>query len=136
MNVLDLVASLSLDKSAYEEGLSDASNSASSFGAKLGGVAKAGVASVVALGTAAVSAGSAFVSASSDVAEYGDTIDKQSQKLGLSAEKYQEWDYVLQHAGTSMSNMGTGLKTLTNKIDDAKMVVLLLLKCLHNLVYH
>lgn len=120
MNVLDLVASLSLDKSAYEEGLSDASNSASSFGAKLGGVAKAGVASVVALGTAAVSAGSAFVGASSDVAEYGDTIDKQSQKLGLSAEKYQEWDYVLQHAGTSMSNMGTGLKTLTNKIDDAK----------------
>ena len=56
----------------------------------------------------------------SEVANAGDTIDKQSQKLGLSAKAYQEWDFVLQHAGTSINNMGTGLKTLTNKLDDAK----------------
>lgn len=53
-------------------------------------------------------------------AEYGDEVDKMSQKLGLSTDAYQEWDYVMSLAGTEMSNMSTGLKTLTNKLDDAK----------------
>ena len=32
-------------------------------------------------------------------AEYGDTIDKMSQKMGMSSDAYQEWDFVLQHCG-------------------------------------
>ena len=55
-----------------------------------------------------------------ETAEYGDEVDKMSQKLGLSTDAYQEWDYVLSLAGTEMSSMSTGLKTLTNKLDDAK----------------
>ena len=43
-----------------------------------------------------------------------------SQKLGLSAEGFQKWDYVLKIAGTDINSMQTGLKTLTNKLDDAK----------------
>ena len=37
----------------------------------------------------------------------------------MSTKAYQEWDYVLKISGTEMSNMTTGLKTLTNKFDDA-----------------
>jgi len=55
-----------------------------------------------------------------ETAEYGDEVDKMSQKLGLSTDAYQEWDYVLSLAGTEMSSMSTGLKTMTNKLDDAK----------------
>ena len=53
-------------------------------------------------------------------AEAGDEIDKMSQKLGMTAEGYQEWDYVLGQSGVEITSMSTGLKTMTNQIDDAK----------------
>lgn len=52
-------------------------------------------------------------------AQYGDTIDKQSQKLGISASAYQKWDAVLQHSGSSMSSMSFTFKTLANAAQDA-----------------
>jgi hypothetical protein len=52
-------------------------------------------------------------------AEYGDTIDKQSQKLGISARAYQQWEAVLQHSGSSMSSMSFTFKTLANAAQDA-----------------
>ena len=48
-----------------------------------------------------------------DLAAYGDTIDKQSQKIGISAKAYQEWDAVLQHSGSSISSMQGAMKKLT-----------------------
>jgi len=82
-------------------------------------------AKVIAGAMAAVTAGAVavtktFVSAAKQTAEYGDEVDKTSQKLGLSTKSYQEWDYVMKICGTEMSSMTTGLKTLTNKLDDAK----------------
>lgn len=79
----------------------------------------------LAVGGAAIAAGSAaalvgIVKGAKDVSEYGDNVDKMSQKLGLSSDAYQKWDYVLNLAGTDMGSMTTGLKTLTNKFDDAK----------------
>ncbi len=83
-------------------------------------VATAAVAAVTAIGTAAVAAGKAIWDLANDTAEYGDSIEKQSQKVGLSYEAYQKWDYAMNLAGTSMGACTTGLKTLTNTIDDAK----------------
>ena len=68
----------------------------------------------------AVAAGKAFVDSAKQTANMADEIDKTSQKLGLSSKSYQEWDYVMKICGTEMSSMTTGLKTLTNKLDDAK----------------
>ena len=68
----------------------------------------------------AVASAKAFMNAAKETAAYGDTVDKTSQKLGLSNKAYQEWDYVMKICGTEMSSMTTGLKTLTNKLDDAK----------------
>lgn len=80
----------------------------------------AGLASMAATVTAAATALVAgVVSSAKEVAALGDTIDKQSQKVGLSYEAYQKWDYAMQLAGTSMQACTTGLKTLTNKLDDA-----------------
>ena len=83
-------------------------------------VGKAMAAAVAAIGAAAVAAGKQLWDMANDVAEAGDIIDKQSQKVGLSYESYQKWDYAMQLAGTSMSNCTTGLKTLTNTFDDAQ----------------
>ena len=64
--------------------------------------------------------GSEITNVVTDAATSGDEIDKMSQKLGLSREAYQEWDYVLGQSGVEINNLQTGLKTLTNKVDDAK----------------
>lgn len=79
-----------------------------------GGIGSAikGAASVIAASTAAVTG--AIVKGTSDVAAYGDNIDKMSQKMGLSAQSYQEWDAVMQHSGTSMEAMKASMKTLAN----------------------
>ena len=96
----------------------------SAFGAKFAGAIKAGTAvigaAIAGATAAAVATGKAFVGAAQDVAAYGDTVDKQSQRLGMSAASYQELDYVMRIAGTSMDSMSAGMKTLTNQLDAAK----------------
>ena len=54
------------------------------------------------------------------MAKNADQIDKMSQKLGLSAQAYQEWDYVLQLNGSSIDSMTMGMKTMVNTFDDAR----------------
>lgn len=120
MNVFDLSAKLTLDTSEYEKGLSGAEKSASGLGSKLTTAGKVGVAAVGALAAGATALVGGIANATRQTAEYGDTIDKMSQKLGLSAQAYQQWDYVLGQAGVDINSMSTGLKTLTNQIDNAK----------------
>ena len=97
---------------------------AESKGKKLGNALATGAKAVggaaVAIGTAAAAAGTAIVKATGELADYGDSIDKMSQKVGMSTDAYQEWDYILKISGTEMASMTTGLKTLTNQLDAAK----------------
>lgn len=120
MNLFDLVATLSLDSSKYEQELGGAEEKAKGFGGRLSGFLKGGIAVFAGLTTAVAGLSTAFVAGAKKTADYGDQVDKMSQKLGLSTEAYQKWDYVLNLAGTDIQSMTTGLKTLTNKIDDAK----------------
>ena len=117
MDVFDLMAKLTLDSSQYDSGLTGAENKASSFGSKIGKGLAVGGAAMAAVGTAAVAAGTAVVKATGEVAAYGDNIDKMSQKMGISAEAYQEWDAVMQHSGTSMETMKASMKTLANAVE-------------------
>ena len=90
---------------------------ASGFGGKLKTGLK--IAGAAVAGFSTVSA-AAMTKAIKSTANYGDNIDKMSQKLGLSTDAYQKWDYVLNLSGTSIENVSIGIKTLTNKLDDAK----------------
>lgn len=51
-------------------------------------------------------------------AEYGDTIDKMSQKMGMSSDAYQEWDFVLQHCGASIESLKPAMKTLATAAEN------------------
>lgn len=119
MNLFDLMATITLDTSNYDEGLDQSEEKAESFGNKVGkGLAtagKIGAAAVGAVAAGAVVLGTAVVKGTSQLAEYGDHIDKQSQKMGISAQAYQEWDAILQHSGTSIDGMQRGLMTLEKK---------------------
>lgn len=120
MNVFELFAKLGLDTSEYEKGLEGAESKGAKFGAGLKAAAGVTAGVITATAAATVASAKAFVSGAAEVATYGDNIDKTSQRLGISAEKYQEWDYAMQIAGTSMDNMQMGMKTLTNQLDSAK----------------
>lgn len=117
MDIFDLMATIRLDSSEYEQGLQDAENQASGFGSKLasglGTAAKVSTAAVGAVAAGVSAAGAAFVGVANNAASYGDNIDKASQKMGLSAEAYQEWDAILQHSGTSVDAVGRGMMTLS-----------------------
>lgn len=114
LNVFEIFAKIGLDTSEYDKDIDKsrekASGLASSFKKGFGIAAK----SVGVLTTATGALGAGFVKASGDVAAYGDNIDKMSQKMGMSAEAYQEWDAVMQHSGTSMETLKASMKTLAN----------------------
>lgn len=70
-----------------------------------GAVGKAMAAAVAAIGTAAVAAGKDLWDMANDMASAGDAIDKTSQKIGISAESYQEWGYVFERSGADVNNL-------------------------------
>ena len=116
--VFELFAKLGLDSSEYEQGLEDAKDKAGSIGGTIAGGLKTVGAAGVAIGAAVVgattAAGTALVKGAGEVAAYGDNIDKMSQKMGISAEAYQEWDAILQHSGTSIEALKPSMKTLAS----------------------
>lgn len=76
----------------------------------------AGAMTAAVAGSAVVSGIKQIVGMSLDVAAAGDEIDKTAQKLGMSAEDYQEWAYVMEHCGVSTDTMRDAVKTMANNV--------------------
>ena len=77
---------------------------------KTAGKVIAGVVSSV--GAACASVGTAMFKMADDASAVVREVNNMSQKLGLSREGYQEWEYVLKKSGTSIDIMGTSMKKL------------------------
>lgn len=118
MDVFELTAKIALDTKDYESGLTGAQKKSTTFSQKLKSgltkAAKTGAVAVGALATAAGAATAALVKGIGETATYGDNIDKMSQKLGMTSDAYQEWDFIMQHCGTSIDSMQAGMKTLAS----------------------
>lgn len=100
---------------SINEAMSGAGEGASkSFGSTFAKALGTGGAIVGGIATAVGGITTAFASGVADVASYGDEIDKMSQKMGISATAYQEWDAVMQHSGTSMESLKASMKTMAN----------------------
>ena len=104
------VATSEAAKSAGEQSGADFSNALATGIKASAAVVAAAVAAVTA---AAVATGKAFIEAANDVSEWGNTVDKESQKMNMSAQGYQEWAFILEHAGASIEGMKTSMKKLT-----------------------
>ena len=113
MNLMDLFVKISVDDQA--------SSQVETIGSKLkGGLATAAKVGAAAIGAVTAATGALYTgitAAAGSVAAYGDNIDKMSQKMGMSAEAYQEWDAVMQHSGTSIESLQAGMKTLANAVE-------------------
>lgn len=119
MDLFDLVAKITLDKSEYDQGIDDAETKGKGFGDKLKGVfgtvGKAGAG----MAAGAVAAGAAIYGMATKSAAASDRIDKMSQKLGLSRKAFQEFDFIASQSGTSVESMRGGMKTLLNQMNEA-----------------
>ena len=78
---------------------------------KAGTIAAAGFAAIAAAMVAVIKGLGDLIT---ETAEYGDNVDKMSQKMGITAEAYQEWDFIMQHCGTSMDSLKSSMKTLAS----------------------
>lgn len=114
--IFRLFGSIFIDTTEADKSLSKTDSKAKKLQDTLG-KAVTGAAKMATGVAASISAAGAAVFAFADnVASVGDTIDKQSQKLGLSAKGYQEWEAVLGHCGASIDSFKGGMKTLTKAI--------------------
>ena len=121
MNVMDLVAKISLDSNEYEKGVGNAKTSFSNLGSSIASgaktIAKVGVAAFAAIGTAIGGATTALIKNASETAAYADNIDKMSQKMGFTAEKFQEWDFIMKHNGSSIESVKGAMLKLEKSLE-------------------
>ena len=76
---------------------------------KAGQIAAAGFAAVTAAMVAVVKGLGDLIT---ETAEYGDQVNDMSQKMGMTTDAYQEWDFILNHVGSSVDSLKTSMKTL------------------------
>lgn len=91
-----------------------------SAGAVAGKLAKGLGIGMAAVGTAAVAAGKKMWDFANDVSASGDEIDKESQKLSISAESYQKLSYAMERSGADINDVSKGIKTITKEMADVE----------------
>lgn len=106
---------LGLDTSEFKDGVQEAEDLGSSFSQSMSSIFSELKGALAAAGiTAAVAGVVNFLKEGVALArENGDAIDKQSQKLNLTTEAYQELDYALTLSGSSISDMTRAMRTFT-----------------------
>lgn len=117
--IFRLFGSIMIDSTEAEKSLSKTDKAAQSTQDKLGKLVSGAAKFAAGAAASIAAAGTAVFKFADNVASVGDTIDKQSQKLGISAKAYQEWDAVLGHCGASIDSLKGGMKTLTKAVADA-----------------
>lgn len=94
----------------------DTQNLGSALKSNLAKSAKIAGAAVAAAATAAAAAGAKMAQ---ETMQQADTVDKMSQKIGISRKAYQELDFITSQCGASIGNMKMGMKTLTGQMQSA-----------------
>ena len=100
----DIYFDIKTNKKPFEKGMNSLNSSVGKIGGKIG--AKFATAFAAAFSVAAIT------KITKDIANLGDTIDKNSQKMGISAQGYQKWGYVLERCGSNIESMKPAMKKL------------------------
>lgn len=120
MNLFKILGTIAVSNSDANASIDETADKAEGFSSKLktgiGTAAKWGAA----IGAGAVAAGAAVYGFAGKAASATDTVDKMSQKIGISRSAYQELDFICSQSGTSVSTLQMGMKSLTAAMDGAK----------------
>ena len=118
MDVFELQAKINLDSSNYESGLKEAEGGMEQLSASTIAKGQLMADAIEWVATKLIDMAKSAYSAIDDIGQLGDTIDKQSQKLGISNKAYQEWSFILQHCGSDISVLRTGMRKLNSAAEE------------------
>lgn len=110
MKLFELYSSLGLDTAEFDKNVDTSTQKGKTMQGTMEGAFKAIKTAITVAGIAV--AVKEIAGSFTDAAAAADTVDKSSQKLGLSRQAYQEWGYVLSQNGASIDTFGVAMKTL------------------------
>lgn len=119
MEIFKLFGSIFVNTDDADKSMQKTEKNAESIAKKLGDGIKTAAKWGATIAAAATTAGAAIFGLATSAAGTADEIDKMSQKIGISAEAYQEWDYVLGQNGMDVDKLSSGMKTLVAQMDKA-----------------
>lgn len=121
MDLLDLFCVISIDDSSFVEGIEnvkkktqDASKKLKNLGTAIKDAAK----TFVTIGAGITAAAGGIFAFANGISQTADHVDKMSQKLGISAQGYQEWSFILDHCGASIDGLQASMKTLAGAVEN------------------
>lgn len=128
MELFQLLGKIAIDSSGVDESVNAVESSVktkigsvvTTAGTKISSIGSKITKAVTVTGAAAVAAGTGLVKFAEKSAGAADTVDKMSQKIGISREAYQELDFICSQSGTSVDTLQMGVKTLTNQMQSAQ----------------
>lgn len=123
MNLFNLVATLTLNKQAYEQGLNSAGKEASSFSSKAGVAFKAVGTAVTAVITVVATLAAGITKAITSFADFTNEIDDNAKALQISTTEYQRLDWLFKQIGADSSTMQMAMRQLadmTSKLADGE----------------
>lgn len=119
MKLFEIFGEIKIDDKKGINSIDKMDKKADGLASKLGkGLKTAGKVGAVGIGAITAGAG-ALGGMASKAAEMTDNIDKMSQKLGMSRQGFQEWDFILSQSGASIDSMKMGMKTLADRAVEA-----------------
>lgn len=104
--------------SAFDKTNEAAKNLATGGLKAAGGLTAGAVAGVTAITAAGTAAAKELYNAAYEAAQAGDAIDEASQRMGVSAEKFQELQYAAKMSGVEVATLETAAKTLAKSGKD------------------
>lgn len=119
MELFRLFGSIFVDSSEAEKNISKTEEKAESLGSKLGNGIKTAAKWGAAIVGGATDAVGKLMDVATKTAATTDRIDKLSQKIGISRQGFQEWEFILSQSGTDIEKLQMGMKTLVSQVDQA-----------------
>ena len=106
------------DTGQFDKSIDGTDKKTTGLTGKLGSLGKMLTVGAVAVGIVAV--GKKLFNMATDAAAAGDRVDKMSQKIGISRDAFQEWDFILSQSGASVDGLQMSVKTLSNAASEAR----------------
>ncbi len=98
-----------------EQQLDNIDKKGQSVGSKLADMGSKALKAGTVLVTGMAAAGAGVMALAKNSSDASSRISDMSQKMGMSKQSFQEWDYILGQNGTSIDNMSMGMKALADK---------------------
>lgn len=119
MEIFRLFGSIFIDNEEANKSISKTEEKAEGLGSKLGNGIKTAAKWGTAIVGGATAATGALMGVATKTAATTDRIDKLSQKIGISRQGFQEWEFILSQSGTDIEKLQMGMKTLVSQVDQA-----------------